>query len=69
VRDRENNPQAMIRISITAAAFEAIAATMKLGSVGVEPDPVDQGERQIWLEPRTWIGCALCEGRASPTAT
>jgi hypothetical protein len=42
----------MIRISISAAAFEAIAATMPLGSVGYEHEPDAKGERQIWLEPR-----------------
>jgi hypothetical protein len=42
----------MIRITITAAAFEAIAATMPLGSVGCEPEPDAKGERWIWLEPR-----------------
>jgi hypothetical protein len=41
-----------IRISITAAAFEALAATMPLGSVGYEPEPNAKGERWIWLEPR-----------------
>jgi hypothetical protein len=41
----------MIRISITAAAFEAIAATMPLGSVSFEPQLGTKGERQIWLEP------------------
>jgi hypothetical protein len=42
----------MIRISITATAFEAIAATLPFGSIGVERDPDDKGERMIWLEPR-----------------
>jgi hypothetical protein len=42
----------MIRISITAAAFEAIAATMPLGSVGYDREPDANGERWIWLEPR-----------------
>ena len=42
----------MIRISITVAAFEALVATLPLGSVGVDPEPGAQGERQIWLEPR-----------------
>ena len=42
----------MIRISITAAAFEAIAATMPFGSAGFEREPDAKGERQIWLEPR-----------------
>jgi hypothetical protein len=42
----------MIRISITASAFEAIADKLPLASVGVEPEPDAKGERQIWLEPR-----------------
>ena len=42
----------MIRISITAATFEAFAATLPLGSVGYERTHNDKGERQIWLEPR-----------------
>lgn len=37
----------MIRITITAAAFEAIAATMPLGSVGYEREPDAKGERWI----------------------
>ena len=41
----------MIRISITASAFEAIAATLPLGSVSFEGKPGANGERQIWLEP------------------
>ena len=39
----------MIRISITSAAFEAIAATLLLGSVGFERDVGANGERQVWL--------------------
>lgn len=42
----------MIHIAITRAAFEAIAETMPLGSVAVEPQVDDKGERQIWLEPQ-----------------
>jgi hypothetical protein len=41
-----------MRTSISAAAFEAIAATMPLGSSGFESEPDAAGERQIWLEPR-----------------
>ncbi|MGA8586291.1 MAG: hypothetical protein WB715_21080 [Roseiarcus sp.] len=41
----------MIRISINAAAFEAIATTMPLGSVSFEPQLGTKGERQIWLDP------------------
>ena len=40
----------MIRIAISQAAFEAIAATLSLGSVGYESEPNEQGERLIWLE-------------------
>ena len=41
----------MIRIAITSAAFEAIAATLPLGSVGYEPKVHAQGQRLVWLEP------------------
>ena len=37
----------MIRISISPAAFEAIAATLQLGS---EPKLNTKGERLIWLQ-------------------
>jgi hypothetical protein len=40
----------MIRIAISQAAFEAIAATLSLGSVGYENATNDQGERLIWLD-------------------
>jgi hypothetical protein len=42
----------MIRIAITQAAFEALAATMPLGSVGYENATNEQGERLVWLEGR-----------------
>jgi hypothetical protein len=41
----------MIRITITAAAFDAIAATPPVGAVAVEPQANEKGERHIWLEP------------------
>jgi hypothetical protein len=41
----------MIRLSITAAAFDAIAATLPPGSVGYENATNERGERLIWLEP------------------
>ena len=44
----------MIRIAITQAAFEAIAATLPLGSTGYENAVNDRGERLIWLE-RRWV--------------
>jgi hypothetical protein len=40
----------VICIAITVAAYEAIADTMPLGSVAVEPAVNDRGEREIWLE-------------------
>jgi hypothetical protein len=40
----------MISISITHEAFEAIVATLPLGSVGYEPELNSQGERRIWIE-------------------
>ena len=42
----------MIRISITAAPFDAVAATLPLGLAGVEREADAKGERHIWLEPR-----------------
>jgi hypothetical protein len=41
----------MVRIAITQAAFEAIAATLPLGSVGYENKVNEKGERLIWLDP------------------
>jgi hypothetical protein len=41
----------MIRIAISAAAFDALAATLPLGSVAVEPKVNERGEREISLEP------------------
>jgi hypothetical protein len=38
-------------IVITEEAFEAIKATMPLGSVGFEKEVNAKGERTIWLEP------------------
>jgi hypothetical protein len=44
----------MIRIAITAEAFEAIERTLALGSVACEPQPNENGERVIWIEQR-WL--------------
>jgi hypothetical protein len=44
----------MIRIAITVEAYEAIAATLPLGSVGYEAGRTEKGEVHIWLEER-WI--------------
>jgi hypothetical protein len=41
----------MVRIAISQAAFEAIAKTLALGSVGFENATNEKGERLIWLDP------------------
>jgi hypothetical protein len=41
----------MIRVAITAAAFEAVSATLALSSLGFERELNDNGERLIWLAP------------------
>jgi hypothetical protein len=41
----------MIRITITPAAFAAIAATLALGTVAVEPERAQDGSVHIWLDP------------------
>jgi hypothetical protein len=40
----------MIKIAISVEAFEAICATLPLGSVGYENQINEQGERLIWLD-------------------
>jgi hypothetical protein len=40
----------MVRIAITQAAFDAIAKTLALGSVGYENKTNEKGERLIWLD-------------------
>ena len=39
----------MIRIAITSEAFDAVCATLPLGSLGFEPQ-LNEGERLVWLE-------------------
>jgi hypothetical protein len=41
----------VIRISITPEAFEAIKATLPLGSTGYEAERGTKGEVHVWLEP------------------
>jgi hypothetical protein len=41
----------MVRIAISEAAFEAIAKTLALGSVGYENATKEKGERLVWLDP------------------
>jgi hypothetical protein len=42
----------MIRIAITQAAYDAICATLPLGSVGYEPELNAKGEMHIWIDQR-----------------
>jgi hypothetical protein len=42
-----------VRITITSAAYEAIAATLPLGSVAVEPERAQDGGVGIWLDHAT----------------
>jgi hypothetical protein len=41
----------MVRISISQAAFDALADTLPLGSVGYENATNERGERLVWLAP------------------
>ena len=40
----------MVRISISQAAFDALAAMLSLGSVGYESEVNELGERLVWLQ-------------------
>ena len=53
MRLRPGGPD-MIRIAITQAAFDAIAATLPLGSVAYENAAEEEGLRYIWVEAR-WL--------------
>jgi hypothetical protein len=44
----------VIRIAISQAAFDAIAATLPLGSISFESEVDDNGDRLIWL-PRSVV--------------
>jgi hypothetical protein len=44
----------LIRIAITEAAFEAIKATLLVGSAAYEPQRTAQGGYLIWVE-RSWL--------------
>lgn len=46
----------MVRIAISQSAFDAIMASMQLGSVGAENATDEQGQRLIWLEPQVLAG-------------
>jgi hypothetical protein len=40
----------VIKIAISQAAFDAITATLPLGSVGYENEGNERGERYVWLD-------------------
>jgi hypothetical protein len=48
----------MVQIAITQQAFDAIVATMQLGSVGYENKTNERGERLIWL-PNHVLACLI----------
>ena len=65
----EPGEAAMIRIAITQAAFDALAATLPLGSVAYETELDAKGERLIWLE-EIWVNkLAALHGLPRATAT
>jgi hypothetical protein len=53
----------MIRIAITPAAYAAIATTLALGTVAVEPECAADGRVHIWLDPGV---LAKLQGAARP---
>jgi hypothetical protein len=46
----------VVCIAISVEAFDAIAATLPLGSVGYENETNERGERYVWLEPNVVSG-------------
>ena len=52
----------MIRIAISQAAFEAIARTLPLGSVGFENAANERGEIYVWLAPTMIDGLRAMRG-------
>jgi hypothetical protein len=59
----------IIRIAITHAAFEEIAATLPLGSVGYENEVNEKGERLIWLDRAIVDRLTALRGPRKATAT
>ena len=59
----------MIRIAITAEAFEAVAVTLPVGSMGFEPQPNERGERLIWVEASAAERLTACGRTGKATAT
>jgi hypothetical protein len=59
----------VIRIAITQEVFDAIVATMSLGSVGYENAGNEKGERLIWLERAAVAYLATCGDPVRASAT
>jgi hypothetical protein len=62
----------MVRIAITAEAFDAICATLPVGTIADEAEVNAKGERLIWVErvERKYVDqLGACAGRANRTAT
>jgi hypothetical protein len=53
----------MIHIAITALTFDALAATLPLGSVAVEPKVNKRENARYGLSRMWWTSCAPCAGR------
>jgi hypothetical protein len=53
----------MIRISISTEAYDAIARTLPFGSVAVEAEANERGERYVWLDD-VWGGPSRSLARA-----
>ena len=60
----------MIRIALIQEAFDAIASTLMLGSVGYENPTDEDGNRLIWLDHAVVARLeGACAVRARATAT
>jgi len=59
----------MVCIAISQSAFDEIAKTLPLGSVGFENKVNEKGERLIWLDPAVLARLKRCAGLAKATAT
>jgi hypothetical protein len=58
-----------LAIAISQAAFDAIAKTLSLGSVGFENATNEKGERLIWLDRAVVDRLRPCAVRVRATAT
>ena len=66
---RDRIADCVVRIAIAKAAYDAIYATLPLGSGAVEPHINKRGDRHVWLEAAMADRVGAMRGRGSPTAT